>query len=111
MLFVSVVEYAVTAGPVRLARARARGGTLTTQSVTLATSSVTKVSPVLCAAELTGPPPTGRWFSATSAKGNGLSCSYSTFSPTETVFVPSVHLTLIVITNANNVHSCYRYRL
>lgn len=70
MLVLSVVEYAVTAGPARLVRARARGGTLTTQSVTLATSSVTKASPVLCVAGLTGPLPTGRWFSATSAKGN-----------------------------------------
>lgn len=70
VLFVSVVEYAVTAGPARLARARARGGTLTTRSVTLATSSVTKASPVLCVEGLTGPRPTGRWFSATSVKGN-----------------------------------------
>lgn len=74
VLFLSVVEYAVTAGPARLAPARARGGTLTTQSVTLATSSVTKASPVLCVVGLTGLLPTGRWFSATSARGRLIVC-------------------------------------
>lgn len=76
----------MTAGPARLARARARGGTLTTRSVTLATSSVTKASPVLCVAGLTGPPPTGRWFSATSVRGNN--CLVLIQRSTESMLVP-----------------------